>query len=58
MSSWCRQELIGSFLNHNTVSLQNGQQLGYDILIIATGTKIAPQETEGMLGLGLAQRCL
>ena len=26
--------------------------IAYDILIIATGTKIAPQETEGMLGTG------
>jgi sulfide:quinone oxidoreductase len=36
----------------NMVTLANGQQLEYDILIIATGTKIAPQETEGMLGPG------
>lgn len=31
----------------NKVKLEN-QTLNYDILIIATGTKIAPQETEGM----------
>ena len=43
------------FPESNTVSLENGQQLGYDILIIATGTKIAPQETEGMLGSGWHQ---
>ncbi len=36
----------------NSVLLADGQQLNYDILIIATGTKIAPQETEGMLGSG------
>lgn len=34
----------------NEVKLANEQSLKYDILIIATGTKIAPQETEGMLG--------
>ena len=32
------------------VHLDNGAFINYDILIIATGTKIAPQETEGMLG--------
>jgi sulfide:quinone oxidoreductase len=32
------------------VLLQNGEVLKYDLLIIATGTDIAPQEIEGMLG--------
>ncbi len=32
------------------VILQNGATLSYDLLIIATGTDIAPQEIEGMLG--------
>jgi len=34
----------------NKVILADGGELPYDILIIATGTDIAPQETEGMLG--------
>jgi sulfide:quinone oxidoreductase len=34
----------------NQVRLETGESLGYDILIIATGTKIAPEETEGMNG--------
>lgn len=34
----------------NQVYLQNGDVLDYDILIIATGTDIAPHEIEGMLG--------
>ncbi len=34
----------------NEVVLQNGDTLAYDLLIIATGTRIAPQEVEGMLG--------
>ena len=34
----------------NEVMLANEERLNYDILIVATGTKIAPQETEGMLG--------
>ena len=36
----------------NTVLLEDGQQLDYDILIIATGSKIAPDEIEGLTGEG------
>lgn len=36
----------------NTVSLKNGEKLPYDILIIATGSKIAPDEIEGLNGPG------
>src|SRR5210317_2219545 len=31
----------------NKVNLENGEVLNYDLLIIATGTKIAPDEVEG-----------
>ncbi len=34
----------------NEIILENGDQLLYDILIIATGAKIAPEEVEGMKG--------
>ena len=34
----------------NRVLLENNQVLNYDYLIIATGTKIKPEETEGMTG--------
>lgn len=34
----------------NKVKLEKGDVLDYDILIVATGTKIAPEETEGMNG--------
>lgn len=34
----------------NKVSLESGKDLPYDILIVATGTKIAPDEVEGMDG--------
>lgn len=34
----------------NRVLLQNNQVLTFDYLIIATGTKIRPEETEGMMG--------
>jgi len=32
------------------VAMANGDRLHYDLMIIATGCKIAPEETEGMLG--------
>lgn len=34
----------------NKILLKSGDELNYDILIIATGAKIAPEETEGMQG--------
>ena len=34
----------------NRVLLRSGEHLNYDVLIIATGVKIAPAHTEGMLG--------
>lgn len=33
----------------NKVKLHNGRVLSYDFLIIATGTRVHPEETEGML---------
>ena len=34
----------------NKIKLANGLEIPYDVLIIATGAKIAPEETEGMQG--------
>lgn len=34
----------------NKVKMADGRELNYDILIVATGAKIAPEETEGMKG--------
>lgn len=34
----------------NTVALQNGERLPYDILIIATGSHIRPEQTPGLTG--------
>lgn len=36
----------------NLVKMVNGDQLHYDVLIIATGAKIAPEEITGMKGEG------
>jgi sulfide:quinone oxidoreductase len=38
--------------DENRVRLGNGVSLDYDILIIATGSRIVPEETEGMMGEG------
>ena len=35
--------------NANRVKLSNGKVLSYDILIIATGSSIHPEETEGLM---------
>ncbi len=48
-------ELIKNKINRilpteNKIELAGGKELPYDILIIATGAKIAPEETEGMKG--------
>ena len=32
------------------VTLEDGRVLAYDVLVVATGTRIAPEETPGMLG--------
>ena len=37
-------------VENNLVKMQSGDQLHYDILIIATGCKIAPEEVQGMKG--------
>ena len=36
--------------DHNRVLLRCGKQLDYDLLILATGVKTAPDQVEGMLG--------
>lgn len=36
--------------NENRVKLTNGKTLNYDYLIVATGSKINPEETDGMTG--------
>ena len=40
----------------NRVYLGSGATLDYDVLIVATGTRIAPEETEGLTGPGWQER--
>ena len=45
------QEKIEKIIpDKNEILLESNKKLDYDLLIIATGTKIAPEETEGMTG--------
>ncbi|HMU08798.1 MAG TPA: FAD-dependent oxidoreductase [Ferruginibacter sp.] len=47
------KQQIGRILpGKNKIQLGTGAEIAYDILIIATGAKIAPEETEGMKGAG------
>ncbi len=39
-------------LDANEVRLADGSVLGYDVLIVATGAVLAPEETEGLTGPG------
>ena len=43
-------EIENSEPDQHRVAVRDGSVLSYDILIIATGTRIAPEETAGMLG--------
>jgi len=45
-----KQQINRILPKENLIQLENGESLQYDILIIATGAKIAPEETEGMKG--------
>jgi len=40
----------------NEVVLSDGRKLSYDVLIIATGTQVAPDETDGLTGAGWGER--
>jgi len=39
-------------LENDTVLLADGTSLGYDVLVVATGARLMPDETDGMLGPG------
>jgi sulfide:quinone oxidoreductase len=43
-------------IDANLVHLGNGDALEYDVLVIATGAVLAPEETEGLLGPGWLER--
>ncbi|MGO8861829.1 MAG: NAD(P)/FAD-dependent oxidoreductase [Acidimicrobiales bacterium] len=43
-------------LDARTVHLANASQLAYDVLVVATGAVLAPEETEGLTGTGWMER--
>jgi sulfide:quinone oxidoreductase len=40
----------------NSVQLADGTSLGYDVLVIASGAQLLPEETEGLIGPGWGER--
>jgi len=45
-----RQKINRILPKENLIQLSNGEGIDYDVLIVATGAKIAPEETAGMKG--------
>jgi sulfide:quinone oxidoreductase len=43
-------------LENDTVLLADGTSLGYDVLVVATGARLMPEETEGLLGPGWLEK--
>jgi sulfide:quinone oxidoreductase len=41
---------------HDQVALADGTVLGYDVLVIATGARLVPEETEGLTGPGWLEK--
>ena len=47
---WIQQSVESLDADARQVVLANGTQLGYDLLVLASGSQIRPEETEGLLG--------
>src|SRR5690242_2413417 len=39
-------------VDRDLVHLDDGRELGYDVLVVATGARLLPEETEGLTGAG------
>ena len=47
---WVQESIDRIEKENDKVLLKNGKEINYDLLIVATGTDIAPSEIKGMLG--------
>jgi sulfide:quinone oxidoreductase len=47
-----QQEIESVSVSEQRVHLGDGSSLDYDVLVVASGTRLLPEETEGMLGPG------
>jgi sulfide:quinone oxidoreductase len=47
---WIRQQVVSIDPDRRLVILDSEQRIGYDLLVIASGSHIRPDETEGLLG--------
>jgi sulfide:quinone oxidoreductase len=45
-------------VERDVVHLANDRELGYDVLVVATGARLIPEETEGLTGPGWMERVL
>jgi sulfide:quinone oxidoreductase len=43
-------------VEHDAVHLVGGRELEYDVLVVATGARLVPEETEGLTGAGWMER--
>src|SRR5204863_4023411 len=43
-------------LEDNLVHLEDGSELSYDVLVVASGARLQPEETEGLAGAGWRER--
>ena len=56
MASLPRGEVDSVCLDRDEVLLADGSALPYDVLVVATGARLQPEETEGMTGPGWNDR--
>ena len=43
-------------LTANEIYLTNGSTVGYDVMVVATGAVLVPEETEGLIGKGWMEK--
>jgi sulfide:quinone oxidoreductase len=54
--SYIEQQIDHIDIEAQQVVLADGAQIGYDVLVVATGAVLAPEETEGLTGPGWNER--